>query len=72
MLKSVTDYSRPTMLTTIYADKHKDKMWPGYAALVVNVGIDGGQCASPLLPKKFIKQQLPASLLIGGVSLATR
>lgn len=60
----------PTMVTVLYADAHSDKMWPGYAALVVNLGIASGQCVCPLLPKKFIAWQLRATLLIGGALLA--
>lgn len=60
----------PTMLTVLYADKHSDLMWPGYAALALNAGISFGEILGACLAKKWIHWMIRFCFFAGCALLA--
>lgn len=59
----------PGMLLTLYADKHPDPMWSGYAALALNGGISFGEIVGSFT-KKRINNVIQVVFFIGAVLLA--
>jgi hypothetical protein len=59
----------PSMLATLYADKHTDPMWVGYAALAVPGGISIGEILGSLYPKK-VRRQIQVVFFLGSILLA--
>jgi hypothetical protein len=59
----------PGMLITLYADKHTDPMWSGYAALALNGGISFGEIIGSLT-KKRIHNTIQIVFALGAALLA--